>query len=221
VISDLKAGKEVLFSGTPCQVAGISRYINDKSKLYLCDLVCHGVPSPKIWEDFLSFRQTEHGSEIVGVNFRDKSFKWHSHVETVHFSDGSKVSGTIYRDLFYEHFGLRPSCFYCRYASFHRISDLSIGDFWGIEKAVPDFQDDKGVSLLLVNTEKGAHLWEAIKPQMEFRESTPTGAAQPRLRGETAECPKNYDEFWEDYLARGFSYVCEKYIGKNWNHVYK
>jgi len=220
VMSDLKAGKEVLFSGTPCQIAGVS-CIKDKSKLYLCDLVCHGVPSPKIWQDFLSFRQAEHGGNITAVNFRDKSFKWQSHVETIQFSDGSKVSGTIYRDLFYEHLGLRPSCFDCKYASFNRISDLTIGDFWGIEKAVPGFQDEKGVSLLLVNTEKGTRLWDAVKPQMEFRESTPAGAAQPRLRGELAERPENYNEFWADYLAKGFSYVCEKYIGEDWDRVYQ
>lgn len=150
VAEDLKDSKIVLFSGTPCQIAGLYAYINAKKvnsdKLYTCDLVCHGVPSPKVWHDYVEFVQSKYNEEIQSASFRDKSFGWDSHCESFILVSGKKIVSRDYTDLFYEHIMLRPSCHECHFANVNRIADLTLADFWGIEKNKPEFDDNKGVS---------------------------------------------------------------------------
>ena len=172
VKDDLRNGKIVLFSGTPCQTSGLNSYIGKKLRqnLYLVDIVCHGVPAPYIWRDYITYFERKYKRKIISVDFRNKKeFGWQSHKETFILEDGEKVTPihNPYTDLFYKHIMFRKSCGNCHFCNTKRPSDITIADFWGWEKTNPEFnKDDKGVSLLLINTEKGKCFFDIIKDNL-------------------------------------------------------
>ena len=214
VKQDLKDGFTVLFSGTPCQTAGLNSYIGKKlrANLILVDIVCHGVPGPYIWRDYITYLEKKQGDKICWVNFRDKQeFGWKAHKETFKFvKGGGKMSFTY---LFYQHIMFRRSCETCHYANTNRPSDITIADFWGWEKTNPDInKDDKGVSLVLVNTEKGRELFEAVKNRMTVIPAKLENCMQHNLQYPTTLNPRRI-EFEIDYQKHGFPYVLNKYQG--------
>lgn len=215
VLQDLKAGRTVLFSGTPCQVAGIKkllRYLKvDDRNLLTCDLVCHGVPSPQIWREYMDYIEHKHHSGIVKADFRDKTFGWDSHCETFLLENGKKVVSRDYTDLFYEHLIFRPSCHQCPFANVNRIGDVTLADFWGIEKNDPEFEDKNGVSLVLVNTEKGnAALIEAEK-DLQIIECDIINCIQPTLIKPSTASPRR-DMFWKSYWENGFTASLKRFV---------
>ena len=168
VISDLKDNKKVLFSGTACQVAGVNSVAKENTNnLYTCDLICHGVPSERVFKDYLKYIEEKYNKKIKEFIFRDKSFGWHSHIETIIFEDGTKISLEYFKRLFYRHNILRLSCYECNYANTHRPADITIADFWGVDELFPEFDDDKGVSLVIINSEKGKKLFNKVKDRLE------------------------------------------------------
>ena len=173
VKKDLKNGLKVIFSGTPCQTSGLNGYVGKRLRenLYLIDIVCHGVPGPYIWRDYLAYLEKKHGSKIVYVNFRDKEkFGWKAHKETYKFEGAdNKVVNSIFTYMFYQHIIFRHSCGVCHFTNLHRPSDITIADYWGWQRTDPNFNiDDKGCSLILCNTEKGRLLFEAVKDKMHI-----------------------------------------------------
>jgi coenzyme F420-reducing hydrogenase beta subunit len=214
----LKSGREVLFSGTPCQTAGLAAFLEgqDRAGLLLCDIVCHGTPSPLIWREHLTNLERSHRSRAVAYQCRAKDRGWHGHLEKVTFEDGrsdcrSRASQS-YKDLFYAHLMLRPACHECRYTSFQRTSDLTIADFWGIERTLADFDDNRGTSLVLVNTPKGQAAFEAVQGQLRTRVSTTKDCLQPQLQHPSRPAPLRA-RFWQDYHARGYRFVLDHYAG--------
>ena len=212
---DLKVGKCVLFSGTPCQVAGLRAYLKemkiDDSKLCCCDLVCHGVPSPAIWHDYISYIQKKYGKRILKAEFRDKEFGWDSHCESFVLENRSKkIVSRDYTDLFYDHIMFRPSCYNCQFANVYRPGDLTLADFWGIEKNDASFNDNRGVSLVLVNTEKGMSIFEQAKKEFNWFECKIENCIQPTLVKPSSMSPRR-DDFWKDYREMDFSVFLKKY----------
>lgn len=214
VAEDLLAGKKVLFSGTPCQVSGLLAELNAKhisrESLICCDLVCHGVPSPSIWKDYVAHIEQKHGSSAVMADFRDKSFGWDSHCESFVLENGRKVVSRDYTDLFYDHIMMRPSCHNCHFANVNRVADLTLADFWGIEKNDTSFNDNKGVSLVLVSSEKGAALLDAVKDQLYWFECDIKNCLQPTLVKPTVASGRR-DAFWADYAWMDFASFLKKY----------
>ena len=210
--NDLQEGKIVLFSGTGCEIAGLYATLKnvDTSKLYTCDLICHGVPTPLIYEEYIKFMEKKENQKITHVDFRDKSFGWSTHKETLSFEDGKKLTANYYTELFYSHHILRPSCYNCQFSNMDRVSDITIGDFWGIQKENPEFYDEKGISLALVNTGKGQEILEHIKEKLDWIEVKSQHYMQPNLQHPSKK-PENRNEFWEDYKQKGFEYIMEKY----------
>lgn len=223
VRDDLKSGKVVMFSGTPCQTAGLHSYVGKKLRenLYLVDIVCHGVPSPYIWRDYLSYLENKYGSEIINVNFRDKViFGWRAHKETFKFHEDT-IDTTCFTFLFYKHIMFRHSCGACKYTNLQRPSDITIADFWGWEKTDKSINaDDKGVSLLLCNTEKGQKLFDAVRERMEAIPAELENCLQPNLKHPTVIHPKRM-QFEKDYAKKGFEYVYYKYGEEGWRHKVK
>lgn len=172
VKADLEAGITVLFSGTPCQTSGLrSSLLNtDVKNLFVCDIVCHGVPSPYIWRDYLLYLETKYKNQILKVNFREKTkFGWSAHKESYDFSN-KHVYANFYTNLFYEHITLRHSCGICHYTNLQHPSDITLADFWGWEKTDANLNlDDKGISLVLVNTTKGQKWFEAVKNAIDYK----------------------------------------------------
>ena len=219
VRSDLSDGKIVLFSGTPCQTAGLYSYLKVKPdllrNLWLVDVICHGVAAPAVWKDYLDYLERKERKKIVAVNFRDKGLTgWRSHTESFKFEDG--VTRT-YPYLFYNDVMLRPSCNVCPYACLQRPSDLTIGDFWGVEDtcAASMGEDNKGCSLVLVNTEKGKVLFDAVRTALRVMEVCLDDCLQPNLQSPTP-CNPQQGRFARDYAEKGFAYVRKKYGNDNW-----
>lgn len=217
VKEDLKNGLTVLFSGTPCQTAGLHSYIGRKlrERLILVDIVCHGVPGPNLWRDYLSYLEKKHGDRICWVNFRDKQeYGWAAHRETFKFvKGGGKISFTY---LFYQHIMFRPSCEKCHFTNTKRPSDITLADYWGWEKTDANInKDDKGVSLILVNTKKGREIFDAIKDDMIVIPAMLENCMQYNLQHPSV-FNKNWQKFESDYEHKGFEYVMRKYGENNW-----
>lgn len=221
VKEDLKQGNTVLFSGTPCQTAGLNSYIGKKLRenLVLVDIVCHGVPSPYIWRDYLAYVENKYKSKVVKVDFRDKSrIGWSGHIESFVLNNGKKLESRTYTDLFYQHIMFRPSCGKCHFTNFNRPSDFTIADFWGWEKTGSEFnKDDKGVSLVLVNTEKGDNLFEEANKDLDIIPIKLEDCLQPNLRHPSVIHPKRM-MFERDYQRKGFLYVMKRYGSRGWRH---
>lgn len=217
VKEDLLNDKYVLFSGTACQVAAVKEYLKniDYTKLFTCDLICHGTPSPMIYKDFLNYMENKYNSKIVKFNFRNKEHGWSGHVETTTFEDGTEITTNYFRNLFYGHHILRPACYNCNFANTHRPADITIADFWGVDKIAPEFYDEKGISLVYLNNEKGKEIFENIKENLEYIECNKDICIEATytLHNPTPES-ENREEFWLDYKSQSFENIIEKYATK-------
>ncbi|MCD8222469.1 MAG: Coenzyme F420 hydrogenase/dehydrogenase, beta subunit C-terminal domain [Clostridiales bacterium] len=211
---DLDAGRDVFFSGTSCQVAGLRSFLSrDYENLICTDIVCHGAPSKKVWLQYLKWQEKRNGKKVVAVDFRDKeNFGWRAHIETLIMDDGNKVSSEVFKNLFYGHTVLRPSCYECPYKDVMHPGDITIADYWGIEKAAPEFDDDKGVSLVLVNNDKGESLFEKCKGKMIWKATKIEDSMQPPLKAPFPN-PKNRESFWNDFQKENFEIVARRYGG--------
>ena len=214
VLVDLHSGLLVLFSGTSCQVAGLLSYLEqkkcDNTNLITCDIVCHGVPSPLIYQEFISYIETKRDSKITFVNLRDKvKYGWRTAGETYKFTDNSELSLKLFTELFYSNLILRPSCSCCKYTNYNKPSDITMADFWGIERFCPGFHNDNlGVSLAIIQSTKGMKIFETgnfDKIGINIKEYY-----QPNLVCPT-ETPYQRLNFWKDYKNRGFRFVLVKY----------
>ena len=172
----LNEGKLVLFSGTPCQIKGLNLYLRKPyDNLIAVDIVCHGVPSPRVFDIYKSNLMKEYNSDISSVSFRDKDNGWKNYKYTVNFTNGSKKSNyhgdNIYSKGFLSDLFLRPSCNECCAKNFTSNSDITLGDYWGVQNKHPEFDDDKGISLILVNSKKGQDIFNKISDKIEMIES--------------------------------------------------
>lgn len=200
----LRSGRKILFSGTPCQIAGLRHYLRkDYENLLAVDFVCHGVPSPKVWKQYLG-QITEAGKRAIkDIKFRDKPKGWKRFNFTLGYDENDK-SYTMssyngenhYMRAFLSDMILRPSCYNCQSKCGRSQSDITIADFWGINKILPQMDDDKGTSLLLVHTEKG---YEALNfEKMIFADSTYENALKFNPAIEKSATPhKNRKKFFE------------------------
>ena len=214
VRKDLESGQMVLFSGTSCQAAGLKRYIGKEYENLLCvDIVCHGVPSPGVWKEYLNWQKKRNRSEIKASVFRNKrEYGWHSHVETILFENGKKESSRIFTELFYGHAILRPCCYECPYKSTMHPGDITIADYWGIEKTAPELDDNKGTSLVLINNEKGEKVFDAVKSSVKRKQTELEDCIQPTMKAPFPK-PEGRDEFWADFCRSGFDFIARKYCG--------
>ena len=161
---------KVLFSGTPCQVAGLSSFLGKSyDELLTVDIACHGVPAPGLWERYVNALEKGAGKKITHVNFRDKSRSWRHYGMSIKFNDGtvsySRRDKDPYLSLFLQNMTLRPSCYECRFRCGSSGSDITLSDLWSVPDLVPQLNDDKGVSGVFVNTEKGAAAFAKLLPE--------------------------------------------------------
>lgn len=213
---DLSVGLVVLFSGTPCQTAGLNSFIGKRLRknLLLVDILCHGVPSPFLWQDFLNNIEKKYRTTITDVNFRNKiKFGWNAHRETFCLKDGSKDIVCDYR--FYQSAPYRKSCDVCPYTNTIRPSDITLADFWGWEKNAPEMnKDDKGLSLIICNTDKGLKLFERIQGEMVTKQVDLDNCLQPQLQEPSKQMVLR-NRFEKDYENKGFEYVMKRYSCSN------
>lgn len=174
----LKAGRKVMFTGTPCQIAGLKHFLRKEyDNLLAVDVVCHSVPSPGVWQQYLSEKLQSlkwKKQNVRHISFRDKSTGWKNYSFLIEDKDGSVYSELGSKNLFMRGFladlYTRPSCHACPAKELKSGSDMTLGDFWGIESLKPEIDDDKGVSAVTVNTEKGREV--LLNIGVELHEAT-------------------------------------------------
>ena len=172
VKTDLNNGRQVLFTGTPCQVVGLkSFFLLVYDNLILMDIVCHGVPSPLIWQKYLDELKKSYKQNIQQIYFRNKDTGWKNYsIKIVFDKDIYKKIGLndVYMRGFIGDIYLRPSCYSCKFKGIERISDITVADFWGIQNVKPKMDDNKGISLVVIQSEKGKAIFEKVKENIEF-----------------------------------------------------
>jgi len=219
VEQDLIANINVLFSGTPCQVAGLKNFLRkDYDNLITADLVCHGIPSPKVFSDYIKAITQKYGP-IVSINMKDKTKGWgHQIPKIVTIGDiiVPESYSSLWNKIYYSRVVLRPSCFNCQFASKERCGDITIGDFWGVEKIKQELDTQNGISLVLVNTQKGQSLFERITHNFDSFESNLYECTQPALEA-AIPGPIWRTNFWRNYLKFGFVDTTHRY----WNISFK
>lgn len=216
VKNDLENGLQVLFSGTPCQIAALKSFLKyekvDDTNLLYVDIICHGVPAPNIWKDYLKYVEQMYKDTILKAEFRDKKrHGWSTHIESFLLDKQGWISRISFAYLFKRIIMFRPVCSECRYSNLKRPSDITLGDFWGWEKNVPDMNiDDKGVSLVLVNSTKGQMFINQLRDTYDLRAIDNLSYIQPNLKAPSVFDPK-WKSFERDYSKKGFEYVLRKY----------
>lgn len=208
----LNQGRLVYFSGTPCQIDGLLAYLNKKyENLILQDIVCHGVPSPKVWKKYLEQFNIEKDARIL---FRDKSTGWDSYSFTIDQKDKfTQLSGqNEYMKVFLKNLCLRPSCYNCHSKSLHRNSDITLADFWGIKNICPELYDNKGTSLVFINSEKGNELFNRIKKNIEYKAVNIDEASKYNPSSyQSVSLPKNRSKYMENIFDNDFNQYSSKY----------
>lgn len=174
VKNDLENNNPVLFTGTPCQVEGLRSYLRKEYvNLITMDFICHGVPSPLVWEKYLKKMKKSKQENIKNIYFRNKDIGWKLFSLKIIF-DKRIYSNDLNNDLFMKGFlqdvYLRPSCYNCKFKKINRISDITVADFWGIENILPKMDDDKGTSLVVIHSEKGKQLFDKLSETMIINE---------------------------------------------------
>ncbi len=222
----LKGGSNVLFSGTPCQIAGLRSFLKkDYTNLLTVDFICHGVPSPGVWKWYVgnkiaAFKAAHGGSTVLDsslnvssllkdVRFRDKTDGWRKYRFVLTFAEASaegKKSSVLsslkdddgYMVAFLNDISLRPSCYNCPFKSGKSCSDITIADFWGVSKFGIDMDDDKGTSLVLVNSKKGEHILNCVRAKMSNLDIE-AALRSNKSWSESAKKHELHDKFFRDY----------------------
>lgn len=174
----LKEGREVLVCGSPCQMTAVRTFLRKPyDKLYVLDYICRGIPSSKVFHGYLDYWSRKHGAKVTSFKFKIKELGWRKRTMKIGFADGKfeydDCDSSLY-DLGYHktHAFCRPSCYDCKFLGTPRAADITLADFWGIEKITSrkDLDGDVGTSLVICNTEKGLSLLETIKNRLVIEE---------------------------------------------------
>lgn len=213
---DLESELTVLFTGTGCQISGLKNFLGKEySNLYCVDVICHGVPSPKLWKEYVEYNEKQQNKRLVSINFRCKDDSWIDF--GIKRKDEGKKELYISKDkdpymiMFLRDYCLRPSCYECLAKNNYR-SDLTLADFWGIDKVAPELNDGKGTSLVMIRSEKGCKLFENIKKEIVFREvSYDDGVRDNKAEYSSADRPEERNYFFDDLNVNSFEDMIMRY----------
>lgn len=215
LIKLIKMGNKVLFVGTPCQVTALKNILNLKKinmdSLITVDIICHGVPSPGLFEEHIKDIISQHG-EIKEYLFRSKKIGWRGQNVIIETVSGMVPDNEakVFSKLYFNSLISRPCCANCKFASLKRCGDFTIGDFWGIQNENPYYDDNKGVSMVMINSEKASIEFEKIKNYAEYFKVVSNNYIQPNMIHPTEES-KLKKMFWKKYEKKGFS-CSEKFL---------
>ena len=239
----LANGKPVLFSGTPCQIAGLNHYLGRNYNLLLTvDIICHGVPSPKVWKWYIDIIRSKNNASISGIDFRDKENGWrHFNLAFQFQQSGHVVKQSCYHredpymKAFLNNLSLRPSCSSCQTKAGKSHSDITLADFWSVEKVATITDNDKGISLVLVNSDKGTAVLSslqniflqnvdfgnAIHYNKAWRESYPQNPDRNRFFSSYKRHKKDFDIFVEMRYDTKLSFVrkVKRFINKRLHRI--
>lgn len=202
----LKTGRKVMFTGTPCQIAGLKHFLRKEyDNLLAVEIICHSVPSPGVWQQYLTTRLHTlkwNKSDIRNISFRDKKTGWKTYSFVIENKDGNSFIELSSKNAFMRGFladlYTRPSCYACPAKQLRSGSDLTLGDFWGIESLMPEIDDDKGVSAIIVNSDKGKQVLHNINVELYEVSYNKLTTRNPALVKSFPITPKRNEFFKED-----------------------
>ena len=213
----LDAGRLVFFTGTPCQIGGLNSFLGKQyDNLITADIICHGVPSPKVFNVYVNIHEKISGSAAQHVLFRSKSTGWRDYSVNFNFANGTSYTETHHKDPYMRAFlndlCLRPSCYECKFKDLQRLSDITLADFWGANEIIPDMYDNKGISLVLANSEKGKTIINNISENLIIREVQIENAIRFNTSAiKSASKNPNRTLFIEQLNDDNFEYMVNKY----------
>lgn len=213
----LDQGKMVLFTGTPCQIGGLYAYLRkDYENLITQDLICHGVPSPSVWQKYVEYRSTLAKASVRRISSRRKTYGWKRFSVSFSFENDTEYLCPFPRDpfmrLFLDNYCLRPSCYDCSFKGKIRQSDITLADFWGVNNVLPEMDDDKGTSLIFINSEKGQKIFDAIKSNLNYKPTAIDDAVKYNSAMISSVKPaKKQKQFWVDIKNKSFNKLEKKY----------
>ncbi|MCD7791349.1 MAG: Coenzyme F420 hydrogenase/dehydrogenase, beta subunit C-terminal domain [Bacteroides thetaiotaomicron] len=193
--------KLVLFTGTPCEVEGLCSYLGKSYDNLICvDIICHGVPSGVVWDAYIKLLEEKYKAKTISVDFRNKRKGWENYSVDICFQNGKRYHRDHEKDLFMNCFLsdmiLRPSCYNCSFKKINRVSDITLADFWGVDRICPSMHNPDGTSLVVVNSRKGADILEQIESEITLKEVDFDGAMEWNASYiSSAPKPDNRDAF--------------------------
>lgn len=214
----LDSGRLVLFSGTQCQIKGLNLYLRKKyNNLITVDVICHGVPSPLVFDIYKKSLEQDYKSNIKDISFRDKTDSWKQYSYKIIFNnntyDKRLFINNTYSKGFLKDLYLRPSCYSCKSKNYESKSDILLGDYWGIENIHPKFDDDKGTSLVIINSIKGKEVFDNISDNVEILETDLEYAtSRNSCIVKSVDYNKNRDKFFNELKDDNLNYLVNKYI---------
>lgn len=217
---DLIAGKKVLFTGTPCQVEGLLTFLmKPYENLYTQDFICHGVPSKEVWKKYLEYRKKQDNNNPKKISFRNKKNKGWNEYQLLFEYDKNKKYVDHNQDLFMKVFlsdiALRDSCYKCEFKKKHRIADITLADFWGINYVLPEMNDEKGTSLIIINSQKGNELLKEIQDKTFIKEIAIEDAIKyNKSMIQSATINNNREEFFKNLKMDSFEKLIDRLIEK-------
>lgn len=225
VLVELKADNKVLFCGTPCQIHALKNFIPEKfqTNLTTIDFICRGVNSPKVWLKYIEMLEKKFDSKAVEIKAKNKKWGWHRFSMRVNFENGQEYCEDRYTDLFFVGYlqagnFCRPSCYKCHFKGFPQAADISVADFWGIETIDPSMDQDKGTSLVVVNTEKGKKLFDSIKESIVYKQySADVLTSKQEANTSLVAGIENRDAFFVALDKMSFEQVASTYFPQNVN----
>lgn len=202
----LENGRLVLFTGTPCQVYSLRSFLRKSyDNLYTVDIVCHGVPSPRVWRDYLSYINPGK-KDIVAINMRDKSRSWSRYSYKIESSQGTLyddyAANSEYLQMYINGFSVRPSCFNCPVKHGRSQSDITLADAWGINRVYPSMNDEKGISVVCINSLAGKKIYNSIAKESKSFPLNVFYAENPSFHS-SARATELRDTFWKLYEKEG------------------
>ena len=226
----LNNDRKVLFTGTPCQTAALRQYLSkDYDNHYIQDIICHGVPSPGVWQEYLS--QTQKDKDIKSISFRDKTQGWGKYSIKFTYRNGEDfcepAAQNSYLMAFSSNLSLRPSCYNCRYKGLGRVSDITLADYWGVYTVHPELTDVNGTSLIFTHTAKGEEIFSSVMEKLIFGETecrksilhNPSAVTSVPMNRKRDTFFKNLDNTPFDLLVTKLTKV--SFVGRVFNVIYR
>ena len=215
VKEELKKGRTVLFSGTPCQCNSMSRIAEDNNKnLILCDLFCYGIPSPLIYQEYLKSMSNKFASKIKKINFKDKRYGWDRYITLIEFENGKKscvYGGDSYSHLMNNGYSLRLSCFNCPFDEFHTSADITLGDFYTYHKYLDIKPPKNGNSIIVIHSNKGMNILNKTKG-MIFHSVDVDKYTQFQGKKSNKNIPEDRNEFYKYLMKYGYDDTVAKFV---------
>ena len=211
----LEEGRKVLYTGTPCQIAGLKSFLNKEyDNLFTADIICHSTPSPHVWKECL--KQSYNISKLVKIDFRDKKYGWNKSKLYFYFDDGKIEPRNKKMSLFRVGFGAalfcRPSCHNCYFKGNSRFSDFTMGDAWGYKDYAPEMFDKNGLSVIFVNNEKAGRIFNILKENLIYKEVSFDKVVKynPYYKISVKTNPKR-EEFFKRYKRENINKLIEEF----------